>query len=111
VIIGQKNKRISILRQDDVTDSWGDASKNSVNIGDVWASIQPLEGEEFFGVNQVESKITHRIRFRWQAELAAITPKHRISLGARTFDIVSVANLHERDREIECMVNEWPGSN
>jgi head-tail adaptor len=188
------------MQQNDITDSWGDAAKEGVSLVWAWASVQPLEGEEFFGVQQVESKMTHRVRMRWMPEIDGVTPKHRLRLidnearlastpgfGVGTsdttkffrssgsfggvggsgdeiveigykahdvasglnylidlvgnltvttliepnladwlgrqmevydvvprfkyYDIISVANRNERNREIEFMVNEWPGAN
>lgn len=59
-----------------------------------WASIEPLRGREFLMAQQLDSVADHRIRFR---HLSTVTRKSRITLGARTFNIVSIENADERD--------------
>lgn len=64
----------------------------------VYASIKPLAGKEFTAAQLPQAEISHEIEIRW---IPGVTTKHRIALGARFFDIVSVANLFERGRTLK----------
>lgn len=69
-----------------------------------WASIEPLEGREAFLARQQFAQIPVKFRLRPVPGLAA---KMRLRLSdGRTFNIESVANLEERDREYEVLAVE-----
>ena len=68
-----------------------------------WASISPLQGQEQILAQQLGSRMSHRIQLRYYAGL---TTKHRIVHDGRVFEIRSVANVGERDKSTECMVEE-----
>lgn len=61
-------------------------------------SIEPLTGSEYFAAEAQQGVVTHRIRMRYQA---GIEPYHRISFGGRVFDITSVRDVFEKNRELE----------
>ena len=67
-------------------DAWEDGSER-------YASIEPLTGRELSEANQVSAKINHKIRMR---HVPGIKPRDRITHGARVFEIITVANWHER---------------
>lgn len=69
-----------------------------------WASIQPIAGSEYTNAQQQQAAITHRVNVRYPG--LRITPRHRIKFGARVFEIVSAANLDERNVEVEIMAKE-----
>ena len=80
----------------EVTEAW--ATDDTV-----WGSIEPLRGKEIFEAGQVESRATHRIRIRYYSGL---TPTNRFKFGSRIFNIESVANVEERNVEIEALCVE-----
>jgi len=51
----------------------------------------------------VNAEVTGKISIRY---LAGITPKMRVKHGNRIFDIVSMINPEERNRELQLMVKE-----
>jgi SPP1 family predicted phage head-tail adaptor len=69
----------------------------------VWASIEPLIGREYFGQQREQATVSHKIRMRHQP---GITHKMRVTWGTRLFEIESVLNVGERDRELLLMVSE-----
>ena len=69
----------------------------------VWASIEPLIGREYFAQQREQAAVSHRIRMRCQS---GITHKMRIAWGTRIFEIESVLNVGERNREIVLMCQE-----
>lgn len=57
------------------------------DVDEVWASIEPLRGREFFEAQQVHSELTTRIRLRYRSD---VTPDMRIVDGEDVYTIVVV---------------------
>lgn len=73
------------------------------NVVEVRASIEPLQGREYFsGPFQMGENII-RIRIRYQE---GITNKMRVKYGKRLFDIYSVIDSKESHRELQLMCKE-----
>jgi len=73
------------------------------HIATVRASVEPLQGREYFsGPFQMSENIT-RIRIRY---IEGITNKMRIKYGKRLFDIYSVIDSMESHRELQLMCKE-----
>ena len=68
-----------------------------------WASIEPLIGREYFAQQRERATVSHKIRMR---HLSGITHKMRISWESRNFEIESVLNVGERNRELVLMASE-----
>lgn len=86
-----------------VDDGYGGGTIPVVDVAEVWASIEPLTGEERLAAGQFDTSITHRIRIRYYA---GIRPSWQIAFGTRVFDIKSVADKFERHIEMELMCEE-----
>ena len=69
----------------------------------VQASIEPISGREYFAAQSTQADVTHRIRIRY---FSGIVPKMRVSYNSRIFDILSVINVGERNRELQLMCRE-----
>lgn len=69
----------------------------------VFASIEPLRGQEYLEARQVQADVDARIRMRY---LSTVKPTMRVVWGSRTFDIISVIHSGERRRETQLMVKE-----
>ena len=70
---------------------------------EAWASVEPLIGREYFAQQREQATVSHKIRMR---HIAGITHKMRITWGTRLFEIESVLNVGERNREIVLMCQE-----
>lgn len=62
------------------------------------ASIAPVQGRAYFQAQGDRAEITHEIRTRYNPDVT-ITIRDRVVFGSRTFEIRSVINERERDRE------------
>ena len=73
------------------------------NVATVRASIEPIQGREYFsGPFQMgENIIRVRIRYR-----EGITNKMRLKYGKRIFDIYSVIDSREEHKELQLMYKE-----
>jgi SPP1 family predicted phage head-tail adaptor len=99
--IGLKSRRVVIERPIDSTDDLGDAITTYTAVATVWASVEPLRGEERFEAQQVTADVTHRIRFRWGSVIAGMTPKYRLRQADQVFDVLSVNDIMTAHRELE----------
>lgn len=82
-----------------VTTTWGTATV-------CWGSLEPIRGREWTESHLSENaEVTSRFRMRYPNNVT-IVPTMRLDFGSRTFQIVSVINLGERNREIELMLKE-----
>lgn len=69
----------------------------------VYAQINPLQGREFYDAQRINPELTHNILIRYRE---GITPDMRISFGTRTFEIISIVNVEERNRELRLVCKE-----
>ena len=65
----------------------------------VWASIEPLKGNEYLQA-KVQSEVETRIRIR---ALDGVEEKMRVLWTPTTYEIVTVINVFERDQEMQLM--------
>lgn len=102
--IGALRHRLTFKSTNTTADSFGEVSESpTTTVATVWGSINPLSGRELLQAQQVQAEVTHRVRIRYRSGL---DPSMQIVFGTRTFDIVSIINLEERDREIEILCKE-----
>lgn len=93
---GQLRKRVVI---EEVTgeepDSLGQPVPVWGTLATRWAAVEPVEttGREYGQAAAIQADVTHRVTLR---HLAGVTPKHRVTLGERVLEILSVANVEER---------------
>jgi head-tail adaptor len=72
-------------------------------------SLRPLTGREVVETQQIIGQVTHRAFLHWSETASGLHPKDRFRIEEptpRTFDIVSVINIQERNREIELVCKE-----
>jgi len=101
---GDLRNRITIERLSAPTqDAFGEPIETWSEMLTRWADVTPLEGREFFQAQQTQTAVDHRIRIRYDAEAAQITPVMRVRYNAKLFDIQSVINHEERNEELHLM--------
>lgn len=101
MIAGQLRHRVNIQRQVETQNAYGEPEVSWSNVvTDIWASIEPLRGKEFFAAKQFNAEIEARIRMRYRSD---VTAKMRILHGSNEYYIDSVINVGERDRELQLM--------
>ena len=103
---GKYNKVISIQKRDydkERNNTYGNSRPIWKNVTTVRASVEPLQGREYFsGPFQMGENII-RVRIRY---LDGITNNMRIKYGKRLFDIYSVIDSMESHRELQLMCKE-----
>ena len=68
-----------------------------------WGSVEPLRGREWIASGLENSEVSGKIVRRYKS---GITPDMIVAFGSRTFQIVSVINVDERNKEQQLMVTE-----
>jgi SPP1 family predicted phage head-tail adaptor len=104
--IAELNERLAIEEPASV---WNDSGGREVawRLRDsVWARIEPMSGAESPVAAAMRSKLTHRIRLRYRADLG---PALRFAGSGRVFDIVAVFPGTERRRWSICYCSEVVG--
>jgi len=81
-----------------ITTTWG-------TVATIWGSIEPLRvySKEFYGSALYNADMTGTIIIRYTAD---IKPDYRILFETRTFEIISIINIDEKDKEMQLMVKE-----
>lgn len=74
-----------------------------VDVPNVWAEVEPLQGNEQLQAMQTGMKRPHRITMRYRAGMSAATT---LLYGTRVFDIKSVVDPEEKHRELVLMTDE-----
>ena len=100
---GPLRYRITIERPVEIQAGDGSMITAWETFADVWASIEPLIGREYFAQDREQAAVSHKIRMRY---LPGITHKMRVAWESRIFEIESVLNVGERNREIVLMCSE-----
>ncbi len=63
-----------------------------------WGSVEPMVGRELMIAKEVQADVTHKIEMYSDSTTRTITPQMQVMYGARTFNILYVMNLEERNR-------------
>ncbi|HEP1082225.1 TPA: phage head closure protein [Pasteurella multocida] len=106
---GRYNKVITLQKRnyekekERESDTYGHHNPYWEDVATVRASIEPLQGREYFsGPFQLGENIT-RIRIRYMPE---VTRNMRIKYGDKYFDISSVIDSKEEHRELQLMCKD-----
>ncbi len=95
---GQLRKRITIQNTTASQDTYGAENITWENFAvNRPAQVTPLSGREFFDAQQTQAGIEIRFNIRY---IKGIKPKMRVLYNDEGYDIQSVINLEERNREL-----------
>lgn len=103
---GKLRHKITIQKRSATTDEYGGESDVWTDFLTVRASVEPLQGREFYASQQMQAETTIRFRIRYAA---GITPQMRVSYGGRFFNISSIINPDEANHELHIMAVEVAG--
>lgn len=100
---GRLRHRITIQEPVESSDGMGGVTTTWNTFATIWANIRPLRGREYIAAQQTQSGITHKIEIRY---LENLTPKKRVKWNSRYFDIESVLDVFERNKQMDLMCVE-----
>lgn len=88
-------------------DGYGDVAEVWAAVGSAqWVGIEPGETKEIVSGNAVAAVRDLKIRTRYRSDLAGLTPKAKMTWKSRTFHLVSVTNIGEKNRDLEFLAKE-----
>lgn len=103
VIIGDLRHRMTLEAVARTSDGGGGATEAWDPVATLWASLEPLAGNETFTAERLAGHITHAIQIRYRS---GVTPAMRFRLGTRIFEITAVIDPDERRRLLRCLCRE-----
>ncbi|MBF0786100.1 head-tail adaptor protein [Muribacter muris] len=100
---GKFDKVITLQKQVSRQNSYGGVIQEWQDIAQLRASIEPLQGREFFsGAVQLGEKVC-RIRIRYRSNLDRTM---RVKYGDRIFEITNIIDSKERHEELQLICQE-----
>lgn len=113
-MIGAMRERITLQREDRVSDGAGGSVPTWYDLATVFARVQPASGRESFASGrerfasqQLQNGITHKVTIRHRDDISGAT---RILWGTRYLNIRSILNLDERNRYFTIEADEGEGT-
>jgi len=100
---GKLRHRVQVQTYSETQDTYGEPDRTWTTATTVWASIEPLSGQELLAAQQLAAEASHRVIVRYNSSIA---PTSRLKFGTRVFDIVSALNWQERGATMELFCKE-----
>ncbi|KIF80902.1 phage head closure protein [Noviherbaspirillum autotrophicum] len=97
---GKLRHKVTIERYSEGQDEIGQPVQTWETVGTFPASVEPINGREYFAASAAQSEVTTKIRMRYQA---GILSSDRITHGATVYDVLSVINPEMRNEELVLM--------
>lgn len=95
--IGKLNKRITIQELSKITDDEGYVKEEWFDYKTVWAYCKPHSANEYYKANAVNSKASIKFNIRY---CRGLDTSMRIKYNNKFYDILSVENVDEANREM-----------
>lgn len=108
MLAGRLRHRVTLQRRVETQQATGEVTWSWADVAEVWASVEPLQGREYLAAAQVQSGLSTRIRLRHRPGLdEKLRVVHVAEPGSpgrvQVYDVLSVVNVNERDREVHLM--------
>ncbi len=100
--IGAMNERFALEQPVRTPDAAGGATVAWETVGEVWAAVRPISGDERLAHDQLAGRLTHEV---WMRHRSGVTPAMRFTQGPRIYQIVAVLEMQRRTR-LKCLCEE-----
>lgn len=101
--IGDLRQRVTLEEVARVDDGGGGASESWVAVAVLWASVEPVGGDEDIVADVIDGNVTHEVWLRYRD---GVVPAMRVTMGTRVFEILRVIDVDERHRWLRILCNE-----
>lgn len=105
VRVGGYRHKVSLQNATRSKNSVGEQTETWTTVANQMARIAPVKGRAYFEASGEKADITHEIRTRYNPGIT-LNFRDRVLFGSRTFEIRSVINDEERNREWILMCRE-----
>lgn len=103
---GRLRHRVVLQAPNPTLDTYGQPIRGWATGITVWASVEPLNGREYFRAQAEQGETRVRMRLRYGSEISAITAAWRVTFDSKVYNIQSVIQPDEVNREIILMCSE-----
>lgn len=105
--IGKLNKRITFLTLDpDATDDLGQTTNGFSEIGTFWGSLYPVRGQEFYEIQKIQGRVTHKCYVRYRDSLADLSSNDYLRFEEKTYSIEGVMDVDLDHKLLEILCSE-----
>lgn len=95
--IGSLRHRLTVQRNTTAADGKGGQTSTWGTLATVWASVEPMRGNENKMAGAITSEVAYRVRARLRSDIT-IAPKDRLVWDSKTLQIHAVTNEGGMDR-------------
>lgn len=99
---GKLDRQIIIQGSTHTTNDYGESVNTFANLYTVWAAVEPVSAQETFEEAHLQDSIDTRFRLRYLPSYTLST-KNRIVYNSASYNIQSVVNVGNRNRELIVM--------
>ena len=101
--IGVLRHRISLQEKTQAANAYGEPVEDWTTTKTVWGSVEPLRGNEYLSGRALSQVVDTRIRIRYYPDVSS---EWRVTWNGHTYDIESVVNPRQLNKEMELMCTE-----
>jgi hypothetical protein len=95
---GDLRSRVVLQSMTTSTDAIGNPVKTWSNVSTEWADVQAQDGTEAIQSGQVNARQALVVRIRYRA---GVVPTMRLIHAGRPYEIMTVVNVDQRNRELQ----------
>ena len=104
--VGRRNKFVTFQGETRTDDSGGGYSLGWTDTLKIWAEFRPERGRERVEAGRLAAPLGGWVRVESTGATRAITESHRIIIDGESFQIRSIANEDQRNRELTMTVEK-----
>jgi len=107
MVAGMFREPVRVETRDETTlNSYNEPAPSWVLLLDTRAALRGLSGRELAAADGMRADVTHLLTIRSSKLSRTITPKDRVIIDGRTFEILAAVDKAGRRREIELQCRE-----
>ena len=106
---GTMDKRVTFCQQKDKEDAIGKVTNGLEEVITLWANFYPVRGQEFYEINKLHGKVTHKCYCRWHSKIADIDSTWYIKYRDKLYMIESAVDGGYDKRYFEIYCTEYIG--
>ena len=101
---GTLRSRVTFCKQEETEDDLGKITNGLVEVVTVWADFYPVRGQEFYEVQKIQSRVTHKCYCRCHSKLSDMDSNWYLKFKGKLYSIESAvdAGMAGRYMEIYC---------
>jgi SPP1 family predicted phage head-tail adaptor len=95
--------RLTLEELSRVADEGGGFTEDWVTVATLFADLRPIGSDERYEADRLAGRVTHEVSLRYRA---GVVPAMRFRKSTRIFHIISVIDVDERRRWLNCLCEE-----